>query len=152
VAAGDWQRTMLVYGCLAAAGVLGAVSDAVLNQWARTNRLPWLLSAYAAWLVVATLLGFVLRWQYFSFASAVVLFLVVNSAGVVVIDIAFFSGRMTAWQWGGIVLAVAAVCCIEVGRTKTHGGTSQPPRPSRSAPGVADANAASENLPSSQNA
>ena len=115
-----WQRTVLVYGTLAAAGVLGAASDAVLNQWARTNRLPWLLAAYAAWLAVATLLGLVLRWQYFSFGGAVVLFLVVNSAGAVLIDLRFFAGRMTAWQWAGVALAVAAVCCIEVGRAKAH--------------------------------
>ena len=123
-----WQRTVLVYGTLAAAGVLGAASDAVLNQWARTNRLPWLLAAYAAWLAVATLLGLVLRWQYFSFGGAVVLFLVVNSAGAVLIDLRFFAGRMTAWQWAGVALAVAAVCCIEVGRAEAHAG-EQPARP-----------------------
>ena len=123
-----WQRTVLVYGTLAAAGVLGAASDAVLNQWARTNRLPWLLAAYAAWLAVATLLGLVLRWQYFSFGGAVVLFLVVNSAGAVLIDLRFFAGRMTAWQWAGVALAVAAVCCIEVGRAKAH-AEGEPIRP-----------------------
>ena len=130
--AGEWQRTILVYGFLAAAGLLRAVSDAVLNQWARTGRLPWLLAAYAAWLAVATLLGLVLRWQYFSFAGAVVLFLLVNSAGAVLLDLKFFSGRMTAWQWAGIALAAAAVCCIEVGRAKSHGGQEREvPFPSR---------------------
>jgi hypothetical protein len=105
--------------------LLGPVSDAVLNQWARTNRLPWLLVAYASWLVVATLLGLVLRWQYFSFAGAVVLFLLINSAGAVLLDLKFFSGRMTAWQWTGIALAVAAVCCIEVGRAQAHAEDEQ---------------------------
>ena len=53
------------------------------------------------------------------------LFLVVNSAGAVLIDLKFFSGKMTPWQWAGIALAVAAVCCIEVGRAKAHVETEQ---------------------------
>ena len=133
---GDWQRAFQVYGFLVAAGLLGAVSDAVLNQWARTNKLPWLLAAYAAWLAVATLLGLILKWQYFSFGGAVVLFLVVNSAGAVLIDLKFFSGKMTPWQWAGIALAVAAVCCLEVGRAKAHVEPEQ--RAARSGHSVSD--------------
>ena len=120
MASDGWQRTVFVYALLVAAGGLGAVSDAVLNQWARTNKLPWLLGAYATWLAVATLLGLILKWQYFSFGGAVVLFLLVNSAGAVLLDLTLFAGKLTAWQWAGIALAVAAVCCIEIGRAKAH--------------------------------
>ena len=60
--AADWPTNRLRVRVLVVAGFLGAVTDAVLNPWARTNRLPW-------------------RWQYFSFSEAVVLFLLVNSAG-----------------------------------------------------------------------
>jgi hypothetical protein len=101
-------------------GFLGAVSDAVLNQWARTNKLPWLLAAYGAWLAVATLLGLILRWQYFTFSSAVILFLLVNTAGAIVLDRQLFSGRISPWEWIGIALAVAAMCCIEIGRGQSQ--------------------------------
>ena len=38
---------VLVYSVLIAVGTLGAISDAILNQWARTGRISWLLMAYA---------------------------------------------------------------------------------------------------------
>jgi hypothetical protein len=107
---------MYVYAVLIAVGTLGALSDVVLNQWARTGRTAWLLGAYAAWIVVATMLGFVLRWNYFTFGAAVVLFLMVNSVAALILDRALFGGRMTARGWLGIALALAAIACIESSR------------------------------------
>lgn len=112
----DGPNRVTVYGVLVAVGALGAISDAVLNQWAKTSRLSWLLAAYASWLVVATLLGMVLRWGYFSFGAAVVLFLLVNSVSALALDYLFFSGRLTAWGWIGIGFAAAAIVCVEHGR------------------------------------
>jgi drug/metabolite transporter (DMT)-like permease len=99
---------------------LGAISDAILNLWAKTNQTMWLLAAYGSWIVVATLLGFILKWQYFTFGGAVVLFLLVNSAGAVLLDYQLFGEKMTGWQWTGISLAIVAMCCIEIGRAQTH--------------------------------
>ncbi len=118
--ANDWQRTVMVYGVLLVVGILGAISDGILNQWARTNKLSWLLAAYLAWLGVATLLGLILKWQYFSFGGATVLFLLVNSAGAIFLDYQLFGGKLTAWEWLGIFLAVVAMCCIETGRAQSH--------------------------------
>jgi len=112
----DSPNRVAVYAVLVAAGLLGAGSDALLNQWAKTGRLAWLLSAYGAWLLVATLLGLILRWGYFGFGAAVVLFLLVNSLGALVLDRALFAGRLSAWGWVGVGLAVAAIVCIEMGR------------------------------------
>lgn len=112
----DWQRTALVYGLVAGCGLLGAVSDAVLNRWALSGRTAWLLGAYACWIIVATLLGLLLQRQYFSFGSAVVLFLLVNSLGAVALDRFLFDGRLNTLQWAGVALALAAVTCIELGR------------------------------------
>jgi hypothetical protein len=112
----DIQNRMAVYGLVVVVGAIGAISDAILNQWAKTGKLSWLLAAYASWLVVATLLGITLRWGYFSFGAAVVLFLLVNSVGALVLDHVLFSGRLSAWSWVGIGLALAAIVCIELGR------------------------------------
>ena len=38
----------------------------------------------------------------------------------ILLDVTFFSGKLTAWEWVGIALAVVAMCCIEVGRAKSH--------------------------------
>ncbi len=107
---------LAVYGVVILAGLLGAASDAILNQWAKTGKLAWLLAAYGAWLAVATLLGIVLRWGYFGFGAAVVLFLLVNTVAALALDYTLFAGRLSPWSWLGIALAVAAMVCIEMGR------------------------------------
>jgi drug/metabolite transporter (DMT)-like permease len=120
---------VLVYSVLVAVGTLGAISDAILNQWARTGRMSWLLIAYASWIVVATLLGYILRLNYFTFGTAVVLFLMVNSVAALILDYALFAGRVTARGWLGIGLAVAAIICIESSRPHAPpaGATTESP-------------------------
>ena len=115
-----------VYALLVAVGVMGALSDAILNQWARTGRLPWLLASYAAWILVATALGLILRWGYFTFGAAVVLFLMVNSVAALLLDRIMFSGRLTGRGWLGIVLAIAAIICIESSRPHDSPATLVP--------------------------
>ena len=107
---------VLVYAVLIVVGTLGAISDAILNQWAKTGGTSWLVVAYASWIVVATLLGYILRLNYFTFGAAVVLFLMVNSVAALILDRALFAGRLTARGWLGIGLAVAAIICIESSR------------------------------------
>jgi hypothetical protein len=128
---------IVVYAVLVVVGTLGAISDAVLNQWARTGRTSWLLGAYALWIVVATLLGYILRLNYFTFGAAVVLFLMVNSVAALILDRALFAGRLTARGWLGIGLAVAAIICIESSRPHDSPAGSPPvagegPQPDRS--------------------
>jgi hypothetical protein len=113
-------RSIIVYAILALVGVLGAVSDLILNQWARTGRVAWLLAAYGAWVGVATLLGLILRLNYFSFSGAVVLFLLANTAGAIVIDRQFLGRRLGVWEWAGIGLAVIAMTMMEIGRGGAH--------------------------------
>jgi hypothetical protein len=106
-----------VYGLLVAVGVLGAIGDATLNQWARSNRPGWLLVSYLVWFGVATLFGIVLRWDRFTFASAVILSLVVHSLVALAIDKAYFGGRVSRWEWAGIACACAAIALFEFGRS-----------------------------------
>lgn len=113
------SNRLIVYGVLIAVGLLGAASDAVLNQWAKTGRWTWLVLAYASWLLVATLLGLILRWGYFSFGVAVVLFLMVNSLGALVLDYVLESTRPNGWTIVGLVFAMLALFSIEMGREKT---------------------------------
>jgi hypothetical protein len=110
------NRVVIVYTVLCAVGIMGAISDAILNQWARTGRTSWLLAAYASWILVATMLGYILRLNYFTFGAAVVLFLMVNSVAALVLDHTLFAGRLTVRGWLGIALAVAAIACIESSR------------------------------------
>jgi hypothetical protein len=110
------SNRVLVYAVLIVVGMMGAISDAILNQWAKTGRTSWLLAAYASWILVATMLGYILRLNYFTFGAAVVLFLMVNSVAALVLDHTLFAGRLTGRGWLGIGLAVAAIICIESSR------------------------------------
>ena len=106
------------YGALALLGLLGAISDATLNHWARTSRIGWLLLSYVLWIAVATLLGLMLKGGHFGFGSAVVVFLLANCVAAVVLDHLWFGRKSTPWEWAGIGVAVVAMCLIEFGRGK----------------------------------
>ena len=113
----DNPNRIVIYALVVTVGILGAASDAILNQWAKTGRMSYLIGAYAAWLAVATLLGIILKAGYFSFGAAVVIFLLVNSIGALILDYVFFAGRMSTWSWVGIGFAIAGLVCIELGRS-----------------------------------
>jgi multidrug transporter EmrE-like cation transporter len=107
---------MALYAGIGLLGLLGAISDATLNQWAQTNRHLWLAASYGLWLAVATLFGFLLKQDRLDFAPLVVLFLVANSAFAVVLDRIWFDGTVSSRQWIGLVLALGAVVLLEFGR------------------------------------
>lgn len=127
-----------VYCLLVVVGVAGAIGDAALNQWAKSSRIGWLLASCVIWIGVATLFGLVLKWERFTFSAAVILALVVHSVVAVAFDRLYFSGRLSGWEWAGIVFAFAAVVFIEIGRAS--GPDSGPG--SRAAPRVVNANEA----------
>jgi hypothetical protein len=107
---------MLLYASIVGLGVLGAISDATLNEWAQSHRGAWLVLSYALWIAVATLFGFLLRSEHLSFGVLVVLFLLANSAIAVVLDRVVFGGSIRPGQWAGLAFALLAVVCIEYGR------------------------------------
>lgn len=106
-----------LYAAMAGLGLLGAISDATLNQWAQSNRGAWLLVSYGLWLVVATLFGLILRAEHLSFGAAVIVFLTVNSAFALMLDVVVFGGSINARQWLGVAMAVGAMAMLELGRS-----------------------------------
>jgi len=116
--AAGWAGMAGTYGALVLLGLLGAISDATLNQWARTSRTRWLLLSYVLWIAVATLLGLMLKGGHFGFGTAVVVFLLANCVAAVVLDHLWFGRKSTPWEWAGIGVAVVAMCLIEFGRAR----------------------------------
>lgn len=110
------QNKALIYGLLVAVGVLGALGDIAVNQWAKTHRFEWWLASCTIWIGAATLFGTLLRWQYFTFGIAVVLALLVHSGIVLIWDAAWERAKLSSLQWVGVILAISAFCFIELGR------------------------------------
>ncbi len=101
---------------MAGLGLLGAISDATLNRWAESRQTGWLLVSYALWGLVATFFGLFLRTEHVSFGLTVLVFLAVNVAAAVGLDVLLFGGSISRQQWLGVALAAAAVVIIETGR------------------------------------
>jgi hypothetical protein len=110
--AGSWG----FYALLVGVGLLGAISDAILNQWAKAGGAGWLVGSYVAWCAVATVLGVMFRAKHFAFGTAMVVFLLSNVVFALVIDRVAFEGRITKMQWAGIGMAVASLVVLELGK------------------------------------
>jgi len=91
-----WAGTYLALILL---GLLGAISDATLNQWAKASRTGWLLLSFSLWIAVATLLGLMLEGGNFGFGPAVVVFLLANCVAAAVLDHVWFGRRSTPLEW-----------------------------------------------------
>lgn len=109
-------KSVAVYGVLILVGLVGAVGDAAVNQWARSHKVGWWLVSCLIWIGAATLFGIVLRWGYFSFGISVVLALLVHAAMVLLLDRMYYGVRLASIQWAGILCAVVAFCLLEIGR------------------------------------
>ncbi len=109
----NWLLIVLV-------GVIGAVADVVLSYWSYTYRLHWWLGGAAMYLVFMTGLGLVVRQGVtngYSLAVGVVVVLLVNIVLVTAWDV-YSGASLSALQWLGIVLALGAMACLELGRNR----------------------------------
>ena len=99
-------------------GAIGAVADIVLSYWSYTSRLQWWLGSAAMYLIFMTGLGLVVRQGVtngYSLAVGVVIVLLVNIALVTAWDV-HRGASLSVLQWFGIVLALGAMACLELGR------------------------------------
>src|SRR3989344_4105762 len=98
--------------------LIGAVADVMIGYWSNTYRLEWWLAGAVGYLVFMTGLGFIIREGMtigFPLTVALVLVLLINVAFVAMWDM--FSGASpSTLQWVGVVLALAAATCLELGR------------------------------------
>lgn len=111
------MEKLLVYSLLVLVGVIGAVGDIAVNQWAKSHRFEWWLTTCAIWIGAASLFGLLLRWQHFSFGVAVILALLVHSGVVLVWDAIWEGAKLSPLQWLGIFCAVLAFCLVEAGKS-----------------------------------
>jgi len=106
---------VVVYSLLIVVGVAGAVGDALLNHWVKTNRILWLTVGFCFWLIACASFAFLLKWERFTFSAAVVLGLLVHSGLAVILDRIYFGGRLTTWQWVGLACAILAIVLMDQG-------------------------------------
>jgi hypothetical protein len=97
-------------------GLVGATGDILINRWAATGSFRWWLAAAPFWLGMMSLLGYTLRGSLAQFSVTVVIALIVNILFVLLWDTIIMKTQMPAIQLVGIVVAVAAMILIELGR------------------------------------
>ncbi len=107
----------LVYCLLVLVGLVGALGDVTVNQWARSNQVWWWIVSCFVWVLAATIFGLMLKLHHFTFGVAVVLALVIHSITVLLGDRACYGVKLSPLQWVGILCAVLAFCFVELGRT-----------------------------------
>jgi drug/metabolite transporter (DMT)-like permease len=106
------------------AGATGAVGDALLNHWAKSHRVLWLVVALSLWLVAAVSWAWLLKSERFSFSAAVILSFMVHSSLAVIFDRVYFGGRLSIWQWAGFVCALVAIILIDRGGTPVEANSA----------------------------
>ncbi len=98
-------------------GVIGAVADIVVSQWSRTGLLLWWSGGALGYLIFMTGLGLVIRMGMihgFPLTIAVLLAVLVNIGVLALWDV--LVGRpFSVMQGIGVVLALTAVACFELG-------------------------------------
>lgn len=112
----DSPNKLWVYGLLTLVGIIGAMGDVAVNQWAKSHRWEWWFISCVVWIGAATLFGYLLRWHYFAFGVAVILALLVHSVCVLLFDFIWEKVSLSYLQWIGVICAVLAFCFIEIGR------------------------------------
>lgn len=101
-----------------AVGVVGAFADVILGRWSDQATLSAWLMSVLAYLVFMTGLGWVIRYgslNGFRLTVAVILVLVVNVAALALWD-SYKTTSFSTFQIIGVVLALAAIACFELGR------------------------------------
>lgn len=94
-------------------GLIGAVGDSFLNQYADQGGLGWLLAGYGVWILTATILTFLFRGEIFG--RAVVLFFMANIIFALLIGRILFAERLSLLQWLGILGAIPVIILLTRG-------------------------------------
>lgn len=95
------------YLLILSAGLVGAIGDSFLNQYADRGGIGWLLGGYAIWILTASLFTFLLKGEVF--AKGVILFLLANIIFAIIIGRFYLGEHFSGKQWLGIALGIIAV-------------------------------------------
>ena len=96
------------------AGLVGAVGDCLLNQWAKYGgRVWWAIGGFVCWNLALGLFTWMLGKGLL--AHCVLLFLTSNCLLVLMVSRLVFREAMTAQQWVGVFLALVALVLMERG-------------------------------------
>jgi len=114
----DSYSLVVIYGLLVIIGGVGGIGDVLLYKWAKSQNIVWLIFSYFAWLFSLTLLGFFLRLEHLTFGATIVLATAIHLVVGLVWSFCFVGNKPSRLEMAGIVLAVAAVILMEMGRAQ----------------------------------
>ena len=108
------EAKVLFYVVAILSGACGAFADGFLNHWAKKGG-GWvsLLVGYIFWNIGLLLFLHILRSG--TLAQVAILFLVTNSAIVLVLSQCFFHEPISLQRWVGITIALVGILIMELG-------------------------------------
>ena len=102
-----------------AGGLLGALGDIGIAQWGKTYSTMWWVVSAVGYLAFMTSLGLAVRFglnRGYPLTIALLMLLLVNVVLVAIWDVTVSGTSITFYQFVGILLAIAAVFCFELGK------------------------------------
>jgi drug/metabolite transporter (DMT)-like permease len=116
----DGPSLTVVYALLLFSAVLSGLGDIFIFRWAKSAPWWWLAAGIGVWVVGLLLMAYMFRWSTFSFSVAIVLLIVIHLLIDIVWDVSVQGTRLSASEWVGAALAVAAVLLLQFGHGKSE--------------------------------
>lgn len=106
---------MIIVALVVLTAFFGVMGDIMVNQWAKTAHLRWLVMSVPVWMLAVTFFGLLLRQKHYSFAVAVVVVVLIHSAIALAWDHFAENAVLAPMQWVGVGVALVAIILMEVG-------------------------------------
>lgn len=96
------------------AGIVGAIADGFLNQWAKNGGIAWLSIGYVLSFVMVTIFVYMLKRE--ALGMSLLIFILCNALAGLFISRVFFGERLAPVQWLGVAFAVFALVLLDKGK------------------------------------
>lgn len=103
-----------IYFLGALAGLVGAIADGFLNQWAKNGGTGWLSAGYIGSLIMVTIFVYMLKRE--ALGMSLLIFVLSNALCGLFISRVFFGERLAPVQWIGVAFAVFALVLLDKGK------------------------------------
>lgn len=110
------MKTLIFFALSISAGTIGAIGDALLNQWAKHGgSWWWIVGGFVGWNIALVIFLYMLKKQYLLAYSAG-FFAAANSVAIMILCWLVFHEELSRVSWLGIGLVFIGLVIAELGR------------------------------------